>query len=392
MITLLNNEHIKFIRSHYNDDLVTLSLHKQKYKNIDVDLAIKEIASRKKLEKKMPDWVENYEIIMPQSLNIEQSSSYLTAKFKAELNQYETSLDLSCGFGIDSYYLSLKSLHHLAIEPDRELSEIIRHNFQVLGITNCDFINSDAERFLERCDSIFDFVYIDPSRRNKTGSRKILLEDYKPDIIKIFPDLKRISRRLVIKVSPMLDITYLINHFPEVNKIYILSVNGECKEILLVFDFLSHINHVQIHAVELNNNKFEYIFEKDEDFEVNYGLPQKYLYDVHPSIMKTGFHDHYAMSLGLMKISRNSHLYTSDILLNHFSGKVFELKSICKPQINELKSKLINNFATVIRKDFPLTVDQIRTKYKIEEGDKVVLFAVKLLNDKNAFLISGKIR
>lgn len=392
MITKPNIETVKFIREHYNDDLPLLALHREKYKSIDIDLVLREISSRIKLEKKMPDWVDNYDLIMSKPVNIEQSSSCYTSKFKFDLYPYIDSIDLSCGFGIDSFYMASNSTQHIAIEPSEELSSVVAHNFRTLGFTNTDVICSTAEHFLDRNETVFDMVYLDPSRRSKSGSRKILLEDYHPDITTLFHDLKRISRRLMIKLSPMLDITALVNLFPEVNKVYVLSVDGECKELLLVFDFVSLIKGVSYHAVELTENKFEYIFEKDDELEIDYGIPQQYLYDVHPAIMKTGFHDSYAMSLGLMKISRNSHLYTSDILLNNFSGKIYEMISSARPNQKDLESVLRDMKAIVIRKDFPLTAESIRAKFKISEGKDITLFAVKLLSDKNSFLIARRLR
>lgn len=383
---------IEFIKEHYNDDLARLALNKNKYKNIDIKQVIREIISRKKLELKMPGWANNYDLIMPETASLEQSSSRLTAKFKANLADFSTSIDLSCGFGIDSYYIALKSKHHIAIEPSEELSSIVKYNFNQLELTNTDVFCSSAEYFLKRNNLIFDFVYIDPSRRTKTGSRKFLIEDYEPNIIEIFSELKRISHHLIIKLSPMLDIKSIINLFPEVNDVYVLSVNNECKELLLYFDFLTYQKVIQFHAVELNDNKFEYIFDNDEEPELNYGIPKKYIYDIHPVIMKTGFFDSYAMSLGLEKLSRNCHLYTSEHYLSSFTGKVYELENIESMNLKEFEKNHKDLKAVVIRKDFPLSVESIRKKYKIGEGENKTIFAVKLFNGKHAFIFSNKIR
>jgi hypothetical protein len=392
MISEINISTKEFVRLHSNDDPIVLAMNKVKYKHIDIEYAIRDISVRKKLISKMPEWADNFNLIMPHSLNVEQSSSYLTAKYKAGLREYSSSVDLTCGFGIDSFFIAAKSEHHICIDSSNELSKLTASNFDTLKLHNTDCINSTTEHFLKRNSTIFDFVYIDPSRRDEGGNKKIRPEDCQPDIINLYPDLKRIARYLVIKLSPMMDISLLLRLFPEVNEIHVLSVDSECKELLLVFDFLSHIPNVQFYAVELSGNKFEYIFEKDDELEINYGLPQKYLYDTHPAITKSGFGDSYTMALGLAKLGINTNLYTSDIYHQNFSGKVFELIRITKPDKKEVGEVLPDKRAVVIKKDFPLAVESIRKKYKIREGSEFTIFAVKLLDSKHAFLISRRIK
>ena len=392
MISKINISTQEFIRLHANDDPIVLALNKGKYKQVDIDYAIRDISVRKKLISKMPEWADNYNLIMPNSINIEQSSSYLTAKYKAGLREYSSSIDLTCGFGIDSYFISAKSEHHICLDSSNELSNITSSNFDTLRLLNTDCINSTTEHFLKRNTTIFDFVYVDPSRRDEGGNRKIRPEDCQPDIINLYQDLKRISRYLVIKLSPMMDISLLLRAFPEVNEIHVLSVGNECKELLLLFDFLSHIQNVQFYAVELSGNKFEYIFEKDDDLEINYGLPQKYLYDTHPAITKSGFSDSYSMELGLAKLGINTNLYTSDFLHHNYSGKVFELLKITKPDKKEVAKVLKDMKAVVVRKDFPLSVENIRRKYDILEGSEFTIFAIKFPDGKHAFLICRRIK
>jgi hypothetical protein len=328
---------------------------------------------------------------MPNSVNIEQSSGYETAKFKSNIFNFNSSLDLTSGFGIDSYFFALKADHHLAIESDSNLCKIANSNFKNLHLYNTSFICSDAETFLEKNVSKFDLVYIDPSRRTASGQRKIQLSNYSPDVTKLFHRIKEITRYLIVKLSPMLDITILKKEFPSADKFYVISINGECKELLMVFDFISHSGNIQYHTVELGNSKFEHIFEDENDLEINYSMSLDFIYDVHPAIKKSGFYDNYAMSLGLSKLSRNSHLYTSEDLKSNFQGKIYKLIDVCKPDAKELKAILPDSKAVVVRYGFPLSVEQIRKKYSILEGEDKVIFAVKLLNDKNSFVITEKI-
>ncbi|MDX9790817.1 MAG: RsmD family RNA methyltransferase [Candidatus Kapaibacterium sp.] len=377
----------EFVKLNINTDPSELALKKNKYPDIDMDFVLRELSSRKKLSIKMPNWAENFELIMPGSTNIEQSSSFLTAKFKAEFFEYNNSLDLTAGFGIDSYYLASKSNNHICVEPSHDLVKILNHNFSTLGICNTAFISSSAESFLKRNTNQFDLIYIDPSRRDNNGSKKIRLQEYSPDVVELFKSLKEACNQLLIKISPMIDLTFIERIFPELSKIFVLSVNNECKEILLYFNFLSLHKNIHYHAVELGKHSFRHIFEKDEKLVIIEGFPDDYIYDVHPAITKSGFSDNYAMSFGLSKIGRNTNLYTSDTYIHNFSGKVYRLIDSVKPETKEIAKVLPDMSAIVIRKDFPLKVENIREKYKLKEGSKHVIFAVKLLDAKNRFLI-----
>ncbi len=386
-----NTERIDFIKKNMNEDLHKLSLKKSSYSKTEFLEILNEIKCRQKLKEKFPSWAENFLLQMPKPENIEQSSSFETAQFKSQIYKFTSSLDLSAGFGIDSYFFALHSENHTAIEPNSNLYNILKNNFKALHINNSFFINQDADTFLNKNSLKYDLVFIDPSRRNNLGQRKIDLNDYEPNIISLFQKIKKTCRYLIVKLSPMLDFTFLKNQFPEINRFYIISIDGECKEILLAFDFISPHKTLQYYAVELGKSKFNYIFEEDNNLEIDYSMPKKYIYDIHPVIKKTGFYDNYAMGLGLSKLNKNSHLYTSDELKSNFKGKTYKFIDYCKPDYKELKNIISDCKAIVVRYGFPLTVENIRKKYSILEGKDKTVFAVKLLNNKNYFVIAERI-
>lgn len=391
MAKFLNSEQINFVKEHITDDTVNLALIKNKLNVEDVESVINDISCRQKLIKKFPEWATNFDLTMPFGINIEQSSSRETARFKASIFNYSNSLDLTSGFGIDTYFLALKSENHIAVEKNFSLCRVLVNNLKNLHINNTIVLSNTAEEFLERNTIKYDLVYLDPSRRINQKRKIFDYEDYEPNLNIIFSKIRLITRYLLVKLSPMLDISFVKNKFPDCSDIYILSIDGEVKELLLAFDFLKHSISTQIHAVELGDNKFQHFFDDDEELDINFGMPEQYIYDIHPAIKKTGYSEHYADSLGLAKISFASNIYTSNEFVGNFCGKVYRLISVVKPDSKEIQKVLPEMKAIVVKNGFNLSVDAIRKKYKILEGDEKVIFAVKLLSGKSSFLITEKI-
>ncbi|MBX3042386.1 MAG: hypothetical protein KIT33_07270 [Candidatus Kapabacteria bacterium] len=381
----------KFIRDNFENEPYQLLLNKVHIPDIDIAFAVNEIQCRKKLSHKMSDWADNYDLIMPQPKNIEQSSGFLAAKYKSNLFKYEKSLDLTAGFGVDSYFISSNSKSHICVESDLSLLNILVHNFEALSVQNTQFINIFAEDFLTSNILKFDYVYIDPDRRDKAGERKFSINEWQPDILKIFPELKGITKFLHIKLSPMMDLTAVMKLFPELSKIYVISVNNECKELLIEFDFTALNLSKQIVAVELSDSPFEHIFNFNDKIDIKTEYPKKYIYDSHPAILKSGFSDFYAGKFGLSKIGVNTHIYTSNDLIEGYAGKVYQIIGLTKPDRKEIMKFLPDMKAIVIRKNFPLKVAEIRKKYGITEGEEYTIFAVKLSDNKNKFLVSKRI-
>lgn len=388
MINRIDDTTKEFIKLHINDAPYLIALSKNKYNDIDIDYAIKDISSRSKLINKMPLWADNFDLIMPNSLNIQQTSSSLTALFKSKFCENLKTIDLTGGFGIDSYYMSLKSKNHHYVEPDKHLFDITSQNFNTLGIQNVKFFNSSAQEFLANNNEKFDLVYLDPSRRNSSGRRAFLIQDCEPNILQIFDDLKNMAYRLLIKLSPMLDIDELIQLFPEVSNIFIISVSGECKEVLLDFDFRNKIDETIMHAIELADLSFSHQFKKSFNNIIDYSDPKLFIFEFHAAISKSGFSDFFANSFGLTKIAQNTTLYTSDTLSTDNAFKSYRTIQLIKPDAKLLRQFLPDMKAVVVRKNFPLSVVEIRRKYKIIEGDNLYVFAVRLMNGKTAFILA----
>lgn len=381
-----------FIKEHLNDQIHNLALNKHKYQDIDIEYALQDIESRKKLKAKLPEWSDNFNLIMPKQISIQQSSSYLTAIFKANKWQAAKSIDLTGGFGVDSYFFAKKNNIHYYIEPNLELCNIVEHNFGELSINNVVFFNKSAQEFLLQIDEKFDIAYIDPSRRINSDKRAYSIEDSEPNIFELFDIIKHISDKLIVKLSPMLEISELIKQMPSVDNIYILAIDNECKELLLEFDFINTNSCKKIHSIELGKNQFHYSFEFGVDQNIDYSMPQKYIYDMSSSIFKSGYNDFFATENELAKLNKSSHIYTSDLFINKPGLKAYELLSIIKPDSKQIGLSLPSRTAIVVRKNFPLSVEQIRKKYKINEGREIVIFASTLIDGRNYFLICRKIQ
>lgn len=391
MIPEIDDRTKDFIKSHLNDDPFSIALNKDKYISIDIDYAISDIAARLKLKTKMLEWADNFDLIMPKSVNIQQSSSDLTAKFKAEFCDGLKSIDLTGGFGIDSYFMSLNALQHHYVEPDKELFNIAKHNLSKLSADNLVFYNSTAQEFLNSNDSKFDLVYLDPSRRSAVGTRILKIQDYEPNLINILPTLKNISSKVLVKLSPMLDINEMIQLFPDVCDIYVVSVAGECKELLLYFNFGKDNHEKYIYATELSDKLYLLKFKNSNQNLIPLSDPKKYIYDFQPALLKSGFSDYYANSMGLHKIAKNTSLYTSDSLINDNSCKSFKVIKSIKPDAKQLTKLIPDMKSVVVRKNFPLPVEELRRKYKIAEGESKYIFAVRLMSGSTSFIVAEKI-
>lgn len=222
----------QFIESHLNDDVRQLALSKFP-DDVDKTLALNQIEARQILSKKVPSWASNPDLLFPRHLSLEQCSSELTAKYKASLVENgNVFVDLTGGLGIDSYFLSEKFKTSYYVENQKELCNLAQHNFAVLG-RKITIVNSDAETFLNQ-NLKLDLVYIDPARRDIYNRKMVSLHDCTPDIIDLQNILLKNAKNILIKASPMLDISMIINELPNIAEIHIVAVKNECKEVLVL--------------------------------------------------------------------------------------------------------------------------------------------------------------
>jgi len=348
-----------------------------------------DLDKRLQLKKKFKNWAVDPNISINNKLNIEQSSSDITAEFKANYFKNSQVIDMTGGFGIDTYFFSQSSDEIIYIEENIELFEAVMWNFKYLEVKNVSFINMDSIKYLSSLRSRVNLIYCDPSRRND-GKKVFKLEDSEPNITLIFDKIEGLTDKFLLKTSPFLDIKYVQNQLPNINEILLVSVDGELKEILYYFDF-KNPDIVSYTAVLLKNNKSQLIKFCNLATTIQYSYPKLYIYEPDSSIMKLGFFAEFASKFNLEKIEVNSHLFTSDALIEDFPGRRFQLEDIVKPDAKFLRKNLIDGKANLTIRNFPDTVASLKIKLKIKDGGNKYLFATRLIDKKYRILICEKI-
>ncbi len=373
-----------FITEHRDDNPNELLLKYKHVDNVPISKVVAQISGRKKALSKLPAWSKNPDIIYPPSVNLEQSSSETTAMFKLDILRTDFSetpaskvVDLTGGFGSDTY--AFQNLFEFVefVEPDEELLAVVKHNFSALGINNVKFYNTTAEQFLNNHSlSDISLCYIDPSRREKGGKRTLSLEDWKPNIVALQYRIFDLTDRLLVKCSPLIDIQMGIRQLKFVKDVFVVSVAGECKEVLFscVKGFLSD---QQIHAVNLQTNDEPFLFTPEEERKATIELsePKKYLYEPNASILKAGAFKSIAEQFKIKKLHPSSHFYTSDNPIEEFPGRVFLIEQEVKSDRNEILKCFPEERANVIARNYPLTVDELRKKLRLKEGGDGFLIA-----------------
>lgn len=395
-----------FIESHLKDDVRQLAL--QKFPDdVDKTLVLNQIEARQLLQKKVPSWASNPDLLFPRHLSIEQCSSELTAKYKVSIiNGGDVFVDLTGGLGIDSFFLSEKFKTSYYVENQKELCDLAEHNFAVLG-RKITVINSDAETFLNQ-NLKFDLVFIDPARRDIYNRKMVSLHDCSPDVVKLvetFPETSSRKPSFLIKASPMLDISLITNELRNISEIHIVSVRNECKEILIKIE-PGFDGEIKYFCVNLQNDtvistavkrsgeiSFEFS-ESSENSAVSTFAPtiKRYLYEPNASLMKSGAFKLISQRFAIEKLHANSHLYTSDNLISDFPGRIFEVVGFA-PFNKKVKKELLSDIteASVATRNFPLSANELRKSLNLKESDKNFLFGTTLIGEKKVVILCKKI-
>ncbi|WP_165042712.1 class I SAM-dependent methyltransferase [Dysgonomonas sp. ZJ709] len=382
-----------FIEEHENDDIRKLALQAKRYPEIDMQMAIQQIAGRQTAKEKIPNWYKNDELLYPKHISMEQCSSEHTAQFKADLFHGGTMVDLTGGFGIDFSFIAKNFKQATYVEQQPELVDIAAHNFTKLGLNNADVVNTDAIAYLEAMQSV-DLIYIDPARRSSTGRKTALIEDCTPNIIEIEELLEQKAKYIMIKLSPMLDISLAIRSMRNISDVYIISVANECKELLFIKSHES--KKTQLHCINILNNKIDqFIFSKEDEESTTVSFAfelGKYLYEPNSSITKGGAYKSIAKAFDLNKLHISSHLYTSDELHTDFYGRRFEITGMCSLNKKELKEYLLDiKQANITTRNFPLSTDELRKRTGLKDGGNLYIFATTLADDKKVLIFCKKI-
>jgi hypothetical protein len=356
-----------FINRHLNEDVHKIALSKSSIEGVDAKELANQITAKKKSQKKLPTWFNTPLIYFPSSLSIEQTSSEITAAYKATLAIGDTLVDVTAGFGVDSFYFSKQMKSTVHCEIDEELLQIAAYNARILGQGNTQFENNDGLSFLESTKAQFDTIYIDPVRRGTTG-KVFMLKDCSPNVIDNLQLLLSKCNRLIIKTAPMLDITAGINELKDVSEVHIVSVRNEVKELLWILE-KGNSSPVKIIAVTINDAVKHFSFYKDEVHEqtiLETNL-QGFLYEPDSALLKSGGFNLIGKKYGLQKLSSQTQLYTSDVISAAFPGRIFKILRIIPPGELKKEKQLSGN---VIVRNYRDTPENLIKKYKIKSDDK----------------------
>lgn len=346
-----------------------------------------QLESRRRAVKKLPDWSSIPAIVFPPKSYLEQASSQETAQYKSKLIPYQTSVDLTGGTGIDSWQMAFHSQKHTYVETNLDLCKLARHNFRELELEHIQIISRKAEEYLHEMDPV-DLIYLDPLRR-KDGRRKVLLEDYSPNVIALKERLLAKSKNVLIKVSALADLTYLINLFhPHLQTIHVVAVKNECKELLVHLSSEENTETV-IKTVNLENDTSQGFSFRLSDESARASIAESlstYLYEPNAAVLKAGAFHSTATRFNLLKLHINSHLYTSNVLVRNFPGNVYQIVEVSAPF--KFTGKYVG--VSIATRNYPESVATIRKKTRLQEGDQYKLFATTLANRK-AFIVCKKI-
>ena len=389
--SLLNPEIQDFINANIGLNVTDLALQKNPFPNENWISILNQIAAKTKAKDKLPTWFETANIIYPSKISVEQTSSEKTALYKSNLVSGESLIDLTGGFGIDDFYFSKKINQVIHCEIDAQLSEIVEHNFKVLGVNNIQCLSDDSAVILEKRNQKFDWIYIDPSRRNDLKGKVFMLNDCLPNVPENLDFYFTFSNKIVIKTAPILDLSAGLLELKYVKNIHIVAVENEVKELLweIEKDFIGTISIKTINIGKENNEVFEFLLDKNQS-NANFGLPKKYLFEPNAAIMKSGGFDAVATAFEVTKLQQHSHLYTSDSLLE-FPGRKFEILNSFSYQKSTMKQFLEHSKINITVRNFPDSVENIRKKWKIKEGGNQYCFFTTDANNDKIVLICTKI-
>lgn len=376
MKDILSREIQEYINANLNTDLHSLLLKKSPFQEVTMQQLVQQIKGKKVALKKFPFLLKD-NIVFPPNLNLEQASSQATAEFKAGNLEGKKFLDLTSGFGIDAYFLSQKFEEVTLVEQNTELLEIVKHNWTVLN-RNANFINENLENFLAKNQKKFDLIYLDPARRDEHKNKKFLLEDLSPNLLEIQDQLFNFSNKVLIKLSPLIDISYLISVLNHIVEIQIIAVKNEVKELLVFLKKNQNGENKLITCTNLESDEpsfsFQYHWEKEAVSE--YSEPLQFLYIPNNAVLKSGGFNSISEHFNLKKLHPNTHFYTSDDLRTDFPGRILRIEII------ESKAVKKGEKYNIISKNYPLTPDEIKKKYKIKDGGEHYLIFTQSLKSK----------
>ena len=426
----------EFIREYRERDIRQLALQANRFPDVDMPYALDQIQGWQIARRKLPKWAACDGVIFPPHLSMEQCSSEPTAQYKLNLatewtcrieslelrvenselstqncrrQQFKTQnstiktstrmTDLTGGFGVDFSFTSCAFAAATYVERNEQLCHIVEHNLPLLGLNNATVVCADAVEYLSTVEPQ-TMLFLDPARRDEHGAKTVMLADCTPDVVQLLPKLLEKSRFTMLKLSPMLDWHKAVDDLQgTVREVHIVSVGGECKELLLVLSTVVE-SELKVYCADLStasDTSSLFVYTPGSSAPVaNSKLKtqnSKFVHEPNASIMKAGCFDELAAAYGVSPVSRNSHLFLSDEPVEGFPGRSFVVERVTTMNKGELRKALVGiEKANIATRNFPLTVAELRKRLKIKDGGDVYIFATTTAEGEHVLLISRKYR
>jgi hypothetical protein len=386
---------LAFIKEHLQDDVNQLILRSGSFKGMDVKKLAAQIQARQKALKKLPEWSAHAKLIFPPALSVEQSSSEATAIFKASLVSGQSLIDITGGMGVDCFYMSrnFESATYFELQP--EVAATASYNFEILNNEKITVRNADSLATIEQENLKADWIYTDPARRDNNKDKVVRLADCTPDVVSNLNLLQDAAPDILLKTSPLLDIDLAAKELKNVKAVYVIGYDQECKELLFHINREHQSGHFELKVRILNalGNADQILdFDKTEEqtSQIEHSYPLTYLYEPHAAVLKSGAFKVLGQRFGVKKLARNSHLYTSQNRVPNFPGRTFEIVGFCKPDTKEIQQLIGQNKANLTLRNFPAKIQDLRKKWRLNEGGEFYLFATTLFDDKKIVVVTRK--
>ena len=403
---MMNQATQDFIRQHQDEDVRQLAFLGSKNPEVDMPFALDQIRGRKMARAKLPRWANIDGIIYPPHISMEQCSSESTALYKAELAARLLGLpasssseeigfvDLTGGFGVDfSYIASRLGMSSMYVERQAHLCEAAKENFERLGLKNAIVKNEDGIEVLHSLKEL-KLIFIDPARRDDAGNKVVSLKDCTPDVTVLQEEMLLKADYVIIKLSPMLDWHRAISELSHVREVHIISVNNECKELLLVLSARNMGENLRIYCI--NDAQSFVCDELDMESSSVKIAPStleemQYLYEPNASLMKAGCFGVLSERYDARMLSKNSHLFVSREPIAAFPGRSFRIIAVSSFNKKELKRHLSGiTKANIATRNFPLSVAELRKRLKLKDGGEIYIFATTLSDESHVLVITEK--
>lgn len=391
----MNQATIDFIHEHAEADVRQLALQGTKNPEVDLSFALEQIAGRQKAKTKLPSWAAVDGIVYPPHLSMEQCSSEQTARYKALIaGKGALIVDLTAGFGVDMAFMSQGFQKAVHVEQQAPLCAISSENYKLLGLNHIEVICADGIDYLHQLEHA-DLIFLDPARRDDYGARTYGIADCTPNVLELRDELFEKADRVMLKLSPMLDWRKAVEDLGHVNEVHIVSVDNECKELLLILSK----EKKPLKLLCVNNDQ---VFEGDQGdwlnersiAEIRVPVPmssQAYLFEPNASIMKAGCFTLLEQRFNVSQLDKNSHLFVSNHDISDFPGRRFTIEKTTSMNKRELKTALAGiDKANITVRNFPLSVAELRKRLKLKDGGNLYLFATTLADGQHQLFLCRK--